>query len=124
MSALPPGEARLFYDDRCPWCRATARVLAGALARRGVRTAPLWRGWSMERLGLGPGEQPPDAPVLETPDRVLAGADAMRELASRIWWLRALRRAAAASGAAALLRRLHRHSRCRTHRGPGATPAR
>jgi len=101
--------ARLFYDDRCPWCRFTARLLAGALARRGIQTAPLWRGWSMERLGIGPGEDPPDAPVLETTGRILAGRDAMRELATRIWWLGAARRAAIAVGVSALMRKMHRH---------------
>ncbi len=103
----------LYYDDRCRWCRLAARLLAGALARRGVLPAPLWRGWSMQRLGLEPGQTPPPAPVLESDGHVLAGRDAMSALAKRIWWLRVWR----ATGASLVLRRLHRH-----HHPPARAP--
>lgn len=97
----------VFYDGRCPWCRAGARLFRGTLAERGFHLAPLQRGWVQERLGLAPAEATSQMRLLTGDGRVLGGADAVVHLARRVWWALPLWCLSRLPGGMAILRRVY-----------------
>jgi len=80
----------LYYDGACPFCVATLSRWEHVFHRRGFAFAPLQAGWVLERLGLRPGELPPEM-KLELPDGTIrSGLEAWRTMARTVWWLRPL----------------------------------
>ncbi len=88
----PPDPAWIFYDDRRRLLRVAARVLAGPLVRRGLRPAPLHRGWVQDRLNLPAAAPGVGLHVLTPEGRALRGAVALGYV------LRRFRRRRASSG--------------------------
>lgn len=79
--------AWVFYDHRCPVCRATVGRWRRVFEARRIEFAALQSHWVRERLGLAPGELP-DEMKLMTPDgRILGGPTAIAWMFRRVPWL-------------------------------------
>jgi predicted DCC family thiol-disulfide oxidoreductase YuxK len=73
--AIKHRRAEVFYDAECAFCGRTARVFENVLIRRHVRLLP------MQTLGTF------DEMLLRFEDgTIIGGADAVVDLARRIWW--------------------------------------
>lgn len=84
----------IFYDANCAFCTATANRFRRTLARRGFRLVPsgLW----------------PELRLLTLDGHTLGGADAVLDLARRIWWARPVWALAQLPGMRAVARRVYR----------------
>jgi predicted DCC family thiol-disulfide oxidoreductase YuxK len=120
----------LFYDGECHLCCESARCVERLLARRRFRLCTLQSPDASQRLGLSGGPLLREMRLLLADGRNLGGADAVVEIARRIWWawplwlfsrvpgvqplLHAVYRAIAANrhciGGACKIPRRHRHS--------------
>jgi alginate O-acetyltransferase complex protein AlgI len=124
----------LAYDAGCGVCARWVGRAAGILARRNIHPVPLDTPWVKRRLGLAGGEQADRMWLLLPSGQALGGADALIELASRVWWAKPL---AALAGLPGIPRLLHaaygwiaRHRHCLgggcalpAHPTPPAAPA-
>lgn len=86
MPATPP-RGWVLYDGICPICLAGVRRWAPMLTRRGFGFAPLQTDWVRARLGLLPGELPPEIKLLRPNGSMLGGIDACAEIGRTVWWL-------------------------------------
>ncbi|MGH9795213.1 MAG: thiol-disulfide oxidoreductase DCC family protein [Candidatus Acidiferrales bacterium] len=84
----------VFYDANCEFCTATANRFRHTLARRGFRLVPsgLW----------------PELRLLTVDGHTFGGADAVLDLARRIWWARPMWALAQLPGMRRLARRVYR----------------
>jgi predicted DCC family thiol-disulfide oxidoreductase YuxK len=94
----------VLYDGDCPLCTGAAARFAPLLRRHRFRLAPLQTDWVRRRLAL-----PPDAPLAEmkllaADGSVYGGAEALVQIARRIWWAWPLFALAHIPGAMILLR--------------------
>jgi predicted DCC family thiol-disulfide oxidoreductase YuxK len=76
----------VFYDGMCVLCRRLARRFQSTLAAQGFRLAALQEPWVNERLRLPDSELLAEMRLLTADGRVFGGAEAVIELARRIWW--------------------------------------
>lgn len=77
----------IFYDGECSLCRTWAGRLRGALQRRGFLLLPLQTPWVRASLRLD-NRSPLKEMLVQLPDgRTFGGAEAVVELARRIWWM-------------------------------------
>ena len=76
----------IFFDNECSLCRESARRAAGLLARRRFQLCPLQSPDAPERLGLSGRGLLREVRLLLADGRNLGGADAVVEIARRIWW--------------------------------------
>lgn len=77
----------VFYDGDCHLCCALARRVAAPLARRRFRLCPLQSPDAPRRLGLRGVDLFREMRLLLADGTNLGGADAVVELARRIWWV-------------------------------------
>lgn len=81
-----PFNGWIFYDGACSFCCELAQRFEGIFARRGFRFEPLQHEWVQRRLNLTREEALEEMRVLTSAGEVFGGADAVVELARRIWW--------------------------------------
>ena len=81
-----PFSGWIFYDGDCSFCCELARRFDGIFARRGFRFEPLQHEWVLRRLSLTREVALEEMRVLTSAGEVFGGADAVVELARRIWW--------------------------------------
>ena len=98
----------LFYDGECPLCRDAARRAAGILNRHGIDLRPLQSPGAREMLGLRQAELLRETRLLLADGRSFGGADAVLEIARRIWWASPLWLLSLVPGAKSILRSLYR----------------
>ena len=76
----------ILYDGKCALCaRWLARVYR-PLSRRGFRFAPLQAPWVAERFRLETAGLLREMRLVTRGGRTFGGADAVAELARRVWW--------------------------------------
>ncbi len=86
MSTRDRFSARVFYDADCRYCVEWARRFERILGRRRLEMVPLQTPGSAATLGV-PDELLLDEMRLRLQDgTVFGGADAVAEIARRIWW--------------------------------------
>ena len=78
--------ASLFYDAECSFCVGTVRRFERVLTRRRVRLLPLQAPGTGALLGVSDHALLDEMRVRRDDGAVLGGADAVAELARRIWW--------------------------------------
>jgi predicted DCC family thiol-disulfide oxidoreductase YuxK len=76
----------ILFDATCSLCSASARFVSPTLDRHGFALAPLQSPWVRARLGLSDKEPPAEMRVLLANGDAPGGADAILEIARRIWW--------------------------------------
>src|SRR6266436_1060939 len=76
----------VLYDGECGLCTGWARRFGAVLNRRRFELAPLQTPWVRERLGLVPGVVLTEMRLLLSDGSIYGGADAIIEIARRIWW--------------------------------------
>jgi predicted DCC family thiol-disulfide oxidoreductase YuxK len=76
----------VLFDGACSLCTASARFFSHTLDRHGFAVAPLQTPWVCERLGLREGGPLPEMRALLANGDAPGGADAILEIARRIWW--------------------------------------
>jgi predicted DCC family thiol-disulfide oxidoreductase YuxK len=79
----------------------------GLLVRRGLHPVPLQAAWARKRLGLGENDPLVEMKLLTREGAIYGGADALAEMARRIWWAWPLFALAQMPGANALLRKVY-----------------
>jgi predicted DCC family thiol-disulfide oxidoreductase YuxK len=84
------GSDLVLYDGQCRLCKASARRFEPVLARYGFKFAALQTPWVRERLGVSDGELLSEMRLLTSTGALFGGADALIEIARRIWWARPL----------------------------------
>ena len=97
----------VLYDAECRLCTDTARRLAPLLHRHGLTPAPLQTPALRARVGLKAGEPLTEMKLL-VDGSVFGGADAVVQIARRIWWAWPLYVLSFVPGARPLLRRMYR----------------
>jgi predicted DCC family thiol-disulfide oxidoreductase YuxK len=98
----------VFYDGECPLCTGAVARFAPMLRRHHLDLAPLQMPWTQKRLGLRPGEPLVEMKLLTEDGQIYGGADALAQIARRIWWAWPLFALAQIPGAAILLRAIYR----------------
>lgn len=99
----------LCYDGSCAMCTRGAMRWKHVLARRGIDIVPLQTRWVGRRFGLAPDSAGDEIKLLLADGRVFGGADALIEIARRIWWAAPLAWLAALPGVRGLLVKLYRY---------------
>jgi predicted DCC family thiol-disulfide oxidoreductase YuxK len=103
-----PAKGWVLFDGQCSLCSTSARSFTRILSRHGFALAPLQTPWVRERLGLPKGEPPVEMRVLLANGDAPGGADAILEIARRIWWAWPLFVLAKLPGIKPMLRALYR----------------
>src|SRR5215218_2826495 len=96
----------LFFDATCGMCRSAAERWRNTLERRGVAVLPLQSVEAKAGLHLDDEEIPDEIKFLDG-EQVLGGADALIEIARRIWWARPFALSASVPGARTLMRSIY-----------------
>jgi predicted DCC family thiol-disulfide oxidoreductase YuxK len=105
----------VLYDGECPLCIASAKKFAPLLHRHGFDFAPLQTRWVQERLGLKPDELLAEMKLLTDEGKVFGGADAVLQIARKIWWAWPLFVLAQIPGAKNLFRAIYRRVAANRH---------
>lgn len=103
-----PFRGWIFYDGDCSSCRELAHRSESMFARHGFRFRPLQQEWVLRRLKLTREEALEEMRLLTNSGEVFGGADAVIQLARRIWWAAPLARLARLQPIHALLHRTYR----------------
>jgi predicted DCC family thiol-disulfide oxidoreductase YuxK len=104
----------LFFDATCGICRSSAERWRNTLERRGVAVLPLQSVDAKAGLHLGDQEIPDEINFLNG-EQISGGADALIDIARRIWWARPLALLATVHGVRTLLRWIYRAIAARRH---------
>ncbi len=92
MNATIPNQAVeaargwVFYDGECSLCLATVARFAPLLRRHQFDLAPLQTPWVQQRLGLNANEPLAEMKLLAADEQIYGGADALLQIAKKIWW--------------------------------------
>ena len=84
--AAEAAQGWVLYDGECLLCTGAAARFAPMLRRHHLDRAPLQTPWVRQRLGLKPNEPLPEMKLLANDGQVYGGADALLQIARRIWW--------------------------------------
>lgn len=76
----------MLYDGECPLCLNAVARFAPTLHRYHFGLAPLQTAWVQQRIGLNTGEPLAEMKLLVEDGRIYGGADALVQIARRIWW--------------------------------------
>jgi len=76
----------VLYDGECPLCTGAAARFAPLLWRYHFDLAPLQTPWVQKRLGLEPNEPLVEMKLLAGDESIYGGAEALAQIARRIWW--------------------------------------
>jgi predicted DCC family thiol-disulfide oxidoreductase YuxK len=80
---LPAG---VFYDAECEFCVNTVRRVEQGLVRRGFELLPLQTPGAAAALGVSEHELLDEMRLRLQDGRVFGGAEAIAQIARRIWW--------------------------------------
>jgi predicted DCC family thiol-disulfide oxidoreductase YuxK len=80
----------ILFDGQCRLCTASARRFEPILARYRFKFAALQTPWVRERLGVSDRELLSEMRLLTSTGTLYGGADALIEIARRIWWAKPL----------------------------------
>lgn len=109
----------VFYDGECHLCLGWAKRLQGALDRRRFHLLPLQSPDAWRQLGLSGPAPLGEMRLLLTDGRNLGGADAIVEIARRIWWAWPLWAISRFPGAMPVLRAAYRMLAANRHCASG-----
>jgi predicted DCC family thiol-disulfide oxidoreductase YuxK len=101
-------QGRVFYDGECPLCTGAAARFAPMLRRHHFDLIPLQTPWVRKRLGLKPDEALTEMKLLTEGGEIYGGAEALVQIARRIWWAWPLFALAQIPGAMILFRAIYR----------------
>jgi predicted metal-dependent hydrolase/predicted DCC family thiol-disulfide oxidoreductase YuxK len=76
----------IFYDGECQFCISNIRRHEKLLRKHGFELATLQTPWVRERLGLKPDFELTEMKLLAPDGKIYGGADALLQIARRIWW--------------------------------------
>jgi predicted metal-dependent hydrolase/predicted DCC family thiol-disulfide oxidoreductase YuxK len=76
----------IFYDGECQFCINNIRRHEKLLRRHGFEPETLQTPWVRERLGLKPDSELTEMKLLSADGKIYGGADALLQIARRIWW--------------------------------------
>lgn len=76
----------VFYDGECQLCTSAVARFAPMLRRHHFILAPLQVPWTQKRLDLKPAEPLVEMKLLAANGQIYGGAEALVEIARRIWW--------------------------------------
>ena len=107
--------AWIFYDGDCSFCTAMAARFGPMLTRRHFVLVPLQTPWAQQRLGMKPDEPLTEMKLLAEGGIIFGGADALAQIARRIWWAWPLFAISFLPGIKILLRVLYRQVAMRRH---------
>jgi alginate O-acetyltransferase complex protein AlgI len=94
----------VLYDGGCSLCTGLVARFGAMLRRHRFDLAPLQTTWVHQRLGLTVNEPLAEMKLLTADGRVFGGADALVQIARRIWWTWPLFALACIPGAMILIR--------------------
>lgn len=116
----------VLYDGECSLCTGAARRFQNLLHLHGFGLAPLQLPWVHRRLGTNAEEPPTEMKFLAADGQVYGGADALVQIARKIWWAWPLFAIAQIPGATVLLRAIYRRIAANRHclNGACSIPAR
>jgi len=97
----------VFYDAACEFCLRLARRAEHVLGSRGLLLEPLQTSDAAARLKIAPTALMEQMHLLTADGRVFGGADAVVEIARRIWWARPLAWLARVPGMRRVMRSLY-----------------
>jgi predicted DCC family thiol-disulfide oxidoreductase YuxK len=97
----------VFYDGECPLCTGALSRFGPMLRRHHFDLAPLQVPWTQKRLGLKPGEPLVEMKLLTANGQIYGGAEALAQIARRIWWAWPLFALTQIPGTAILLRGIY-----------------
>jgi len=106
--AVMHDDASVFYDAECSFCVGTVRRFERVLTRRHVRLLPLQAPGTGALLGVSDDSLLDEMRLRREDGAVLGGADAVAELASRIWWAWPLWAVSRLPGAMPIMRAAYR----------------
>lgn len=116
----PSSRGWILYDGDCALCLKWVERLGPILRSRGFSFAPLQAAWVRERLRLPDDQLLLEMRVLLLPSgKSLGGADAIVEIAKRVWWAWPLVAVAQIPGVRPVLRRMYQRVAERRYRLDG-----
>jgi predicted metal-dependent hydrolase/predicted DCC family thiol-disulfide oxidoreductase YuxK len=116
LSLLPERNSGwIFYDGECRFCISNIRRHEKLLHRHGFELATLQTPWVRERLGLKPDSELAEMKLLAADGKIYGGADALLQIARRIWWARPLFALAQIPGMIFPLRAIYRRVAVNRH---------
>lgn len=98
----------VFYDGECPLCLNAAARFAPLLRRHHFNLAPLQAPWVQNRFGRKPGEPLVEMKFLPSDETIFGGAEALLQIARRIWWAWLLFALSQIPGVMILFRKVYR----------------
>ena len=113
----------VLYDGECPLCNNTAQRFQKMLRRHGFELATMQSPWVQKRIGLKLDEPLTEMKLLAADARIYGGADALAQIARRIWWAWLLFALAQIPGANFLLHAIYRCVAANRHCLSGACDA-
>jgi predicted DCC family thiol-disulfide oxidoreductase YuxK len=105
----------LFYDGECSLCTGAAARFQSFLNRHGFEIVPLQTNSARECLGLKANEVPDEMKLLTDAGKIFGGADALMQIARRIWWAWPLFALAQIPGAMIFARLVYRRIAANRH---------
>jgi predicted DCC family thiol-disulfide oxidoreductase YuxK len=97
----------ILFDGDCTFCRSFVQKHAVFLAHHGFSTLPLQTPWVRELLQTSPTPLLAEMRLLASEGTVFGGANALLEIAQKIWWVRPARWVAYFPGVKPLLRKAY-----------------
>jgi len=105
----------VLYDGECSFCTGVATRFAPMLRRHHFNLAPLQTPWVRKQLGLRIGEPLAEMKLLADDGQIYGGADALAQIARKIWWAWPLFAMAHLPGVKSLLRAMYRRVAANRH---------
>jgi predicted DCC family thiol-disulfide oxidoreductase YuxK len=105
----------VLYDGECPICTGAAVRFASLLRRHHFDLVPLQTAWVRKQLGLKPDEPLDEMKLLADDGQIYGGADALAQIARKIWWAWPLFAVAQIPGAIILLRAIYKRIAASRH---------
>jgi predicted DCC family thiol-disulfide oxidoreductase YuxK len=112
----------VLYDAKCSLCKSAVTRFEPMLRRHHFDLAPLQALWVRKRMGLNSEEPLLEMKLLATDGCVYGGADALVQIARRIWWAWPLFALAQIPGAMICFRAAYRWIAANRHCLDGACP--
>ena len=105
----------MLYDGQCQLCLNAVSRFGATLRRHHFDLAPLQTPWVRQRLGLRPDQPLTEMKLLAADGRIFGGADALAQIARRIWWAWPLFAASRIPGVMFIFRAIYRRLAAKRH---------
>jgi len=105
----------IFYDGECQLCINNIRRHEKLLRRHGFELVALQTPWVRECLGLKPDSELTEMKLLSADGKIYGGADALLQIARRVWWAWSLFALAKIPGMIFPLRAIYRRVAANRH---------